>query len=132
MRISQIIGPGAIRDLVNALSNRLHARDNFAPDGTKGQVLTSNGSAAPPSFQDIQEGISKTIEEGASSGAGWVDSLIGPQGSIGLTGPGGPMIPTFIAAGTAFKVPVNMQALYAMTIDNEGILDVEGYLILVD
>lgn len=41
-------------------------------------------------------------------------------------------VPYFIAAGETFTVPEFKQALFAMTIDVEGILTVDGYLIEVD
>ena len=44
--------------------------------------------------------------------------------------PGG--VPYFIPAGTTFRVPEYLQSLFAMAIDCEGYLDVEGYLIEVD
>jgi hypothetical protein len=52
----------------------------------------------------------------------------------GSQGPalGAGMVPTFIAAGETFMVPANRQALFTMAIDNEGILDVEGFLVEVD
>lgn len=41
-------------------------------------------------------------------------------------------IPTFVAADKTFRVPATRQSLFAMPIDCEGYLDVEGYLIGVD
>ncbi len=70
MRVSQILGPNALRDIVNALANRLHAADNFAPDGEEGQVLTSNGLKEPPSFQDIGDTITREVTRIISSGGG--------------------------------------------------------------
>jgi hypothetical protein len=40
-------------------------------------------------------------------------------------------VPTYIGPSETFTVPANRQALYAMTIDCEGILDVEGFLLEV-
>lgn len=51
---------------------------------------------------------------------------------VAITDLGAGMVPTFIAAGETFTVPTNRQALYAMPIDNEGILIVDGFLINVD
>ena len=47
---------------------------------------------------------------------------------------GAGMVPTFIASGATFTVPDNKQALYAMTIDNEGTIDIgdNAYLVMVD
>jgi hypothetical protein len=41
-------------------------------------------------------------------------------------------VPYFIASGDTFTVPDFIQSLFTMTIDNEGTLDVVGYLIQVD
>lgn len=42
-----------LRQVVLALDNQLTARDNMAPEGTAGQVLTSNGPGQPPSYQNL-------------------------------------------------------------------------------
>lgn len=57
-------------------------------------------------------------------------SLLG-DGSWG-TPAGVGLVPYFIAPAETFKVPEFRQALYEMAIDNEGVLDVEGYLLEVD
>lgn len=63
-----------------------------------------------------------------------------PSGNItdvyrgnGTQGPaiGAGMVPTFITAGDTFIVPADHQALFAMTIDVEGMLEVDGYLVEV-
>lgn len=83
MRVSQVIGDihASIREIVNALANRLHAEDNFAPDGEVGQVLTSRGPNQPPNWQDGGAG---------ASGVQGPQGLIGPTGPTGATGPTGP------------------------------------------
>lgn len=50
----------------------------------------------------------------------------------GTYGRVGGFVPTFIAADDTFVVPDDSQALFAMTIDVEGTLEVDGYLIEVD
>ncbi len=55
--------------------------------------------------------------------------MIGSQGSDSEDGGG---VPYYIAPSDTFTVPEYIQALFAMLIDNEGILDVEGFLIEVD
>ncbi len=45
---------------------------------------------------------------------------------------GGGMVPYFIALNDIFTVPEFKQALFQMTIDVEGILEVDGFLIQVD
>lgn len=44
---------------------------------------------------------------------------------------GGDMVPYLIPENTVFTVPINKQALFSMTIDVEGILVVNGFLIQV-
>jgi hypothetical protein len=49
-----------------------------------------------------------------------------------IPGAGGGGVPYFIPSGSTFTVPLYVQALFSMTIDNEGIIDVDGFLIEVD
>lgn len=42
------------------------------------------------------------------------------------------MVPYYIAPGETFTIPEYKQALFAMNIDNEGILEIDGFLIEVD
>lgn len=44
---------------------------------------------------------------------------------------GGGMVPYLIPAGETFTVPVNKQGLFTITIDVQGTLIVDGYLIQV-
>jgi hypothetical protein len=53
----------AVLSVIRALSNNLSARDNFAPDGTSGQVLTSNGSGRPPSYQNIDAKVLEILRK---------------------------------------------------------------------
>jgi len=41
------------------------------------------------------------------------------------------MVPYRILSGETYTVPLNKQALFEMTIDNEGSLVVDGYLVMV-
>lgn len=50
---------------------------------------------------------------------------------VALTGTGG-LVPVFLASGDTFVVPANRQQTFAMTIDNEGTLEIDGYLVMVD
>lgn len=52
-------------------------------------------------------------------------------GTKGDKGDAGPMTPYFIASNEKFIVPEFDQSLFAMNIDNEGILEVNGFLIEV-
>lgn len=87
MRVSQVVKdiPATIRELVNALSNRLHAEDNFAPDGEAGQVLTSNGPDIPPSWKGVGSlplvpGEPTTVGGGGGGGGGGGVTL--PAGAV--------------------------------------------------
>jgi len=51
---------------------------------------------------------------------------------VGPRGPEGPMVPYFIASTETFSIPEFKQALFAMNIDNEGMLEIDGFLIEVD
>lgn len=43
----------------------------------------------------------------------------------------GLLVPLFIAADETFTVPENSQIPFMMTIDCEGLIDVEGFLVAV-
>ena len=65
----------------------------------------------------------------------WLDytaKLLGDSGvsNASLTGAGG-MVPYFIPEDETFTVPVNKQGLFSITIDVEGLLVVDGMLIMV-
>jgi hypothetical protein len=61
-------------------------------------------------------------------GTNWIGFIMGGGAASG-TAEG---VPLFIASGEVFTIPANRQVMYAMTIDNEGTLVVDGYLVLVD
>jgi hypothetical protein len=50
----------------------------------------------------------------------------------GPIGPAGPIVPYHIGINETFLVPLYKQALFSMNIDNEGIIEVDGFLIEVD
>lgn len=56
---------------------------------------------------------------------------MGPPGLRGIDGVNG-MVPYYIAPTESFNIPEYKQALFAMNIDNEGILEIDGFLIEVD
>jgi len=66
----------------------------------------------------------------------WLDytgKLLGDSGvSISSLTAGGSMMPYFIPGDETFTIPVNRQGLFAMTIEVEGMLVVDGMLIQVD
>ena len=126
----------SLRKLLQGLANGLTAKENFAPEGDRGQVLTSNGRNTPPSYQDIRGGISDEDEETLRGPKG--DP--GPQGPVGPAGATGPpgvagatgMVPTYIGEEETFTIPENRQALFYMDIVTDGILASDGYLVGVD
>lgn len=79
-----------LKEIINALSNRLTAQDNWGPEGEVGQVLTSRGPRdvdPPPHFSsiaDILRGIS--TQDGAV-----LAGIPGLTGAVGATGPQGPV-----------------------------------------
>lgn len=58
MKISTVVSDvrQTVRLMTTAMANGLRAADNFAGDGTVGQVLTSTGPNTPPSWQDASAG----------------------------------------------------------------------------
>ena len=142
MIVSQVIHSieSTVREIVNGLANRLTARDNWGPEGERGQVLTSNGPGEndlPPSFQDLADilgGITGDNAPGLVGPAGPAGPT-GPDGAAGADGPIGPagFMPTYIGPGETFTIPVNMQGLYALpiTIDVGGVMQIDGDLVLV-
>jgi len=77
--------------------------------------------------------INETIQllsllTGDGDGGGGGDTIPGPKGEPGVNG----MVPYYIAPSEIFNVPIYKQALFAMNIDNEGMLEVDGFLIEVD
>lgn len=93
-----------------------------------GLIDTSGGSGASIIINEIL-GFSP---DGGGSGGG--DGEMGPPGVAGAPGEDGVngMVPYFIALAETFTIPLYKQALFSMNIDNEGILDIEGFLIEVD
>jgi hypothetical protein len=95
-----------------------------------------------------------SLSSGSGSGSGGgggggtinnITQIIGLMGEEGPSGEDGPpgtgkdgidgangMVPYFIASDETFTVPEFKQALFSMNIDNEGILEVDGFLIEVD
>jgi hypothetical protein len=124
-----------VKDIIEALANRLTARDNWGPEGERFQVLTSNGPSEddpPPSFKnlaDILTGISVTNPDLLPG----LPGAAGPPGPPGADGANG-MMPTYIGAGETFTVPVNRQALWkeSVIVDTGGLLNVLGALVEVD
>lgn len=95
---------------------------NGVSDSVSTSVVISNtpgpqGPAGPPGFLSFDD----------SGGDGGDITLPGPRGIDGANG----MVPYFIALSEVFVIPLYKQALFEMNIDNEGILEVNGFLIEV-
>jgi hypothetical protein len=58
--------------------------------------------------------------------------VIQADGTVAWGQTTGAFVPTFIADDETFTVPANRQALFAIDIDNEGTLEINGFLIQVD
>jgi len=91
--------------------------------------ITSGGGSGA-TIQNITQVIQR-IDFGDGGGGGGGDGDVGPPGLRGIEGVNG-MVPYYIGPGNTFTVPLYKQALFEMNIDNEGFLDVEGFLIEVD
>jgi hypothetical protein len=90
---------------------------------------SSGGGSGSSSITNITNIIQQII--GGDGDSGINDVIPGPAGAAGAEGANG-MVPYSIALGETFTVPINKQALFAMNIDNSGILVVDGFLIEVD
>lgn len=64
----------------------------------------------------------------SDSGDGDSSIIPGPPGIDGANG----MVPYEIPLNTSFVVPINKQALFSMNIDNNGTLEIDGFLIEVN
>jgi hypothetical protein len=95
---------------------------------TKLNNTVGSGGSGGGTGTFITQNIIQQIIEGDGGGDGGGGDF-GPPGPAGLPGP---MVPYFIAIGEIFNVPIFKQALFAMNIDNNGIIDVDGFLIEVD
>lgn len=87
-------------------------------------AASSSGSSSATVINQV---IQQIISDSDSGGGGEP----GPPGIPGIDGANG-MIPYFIASTETFTIPLYKQAVFAMNIDNEGILVVDGFLIEVD
>lgn len=134
MRISRIAVLDKLHDkvseIIQALSNRLTARDNWGPEGNVGQILVSRGPRdvdPPPHFADISAVITPEVLQGIPGIAG----TPGPAGPAGADGANG-MIPLVIGVGEVFTVPTNRQAVFSEPMEILGELVIDGALTMVD
>ena len=135
MKIAQVIGKlsDKVQEILNALSNRLTAEDNFGPEGLKGYILTSNGprdTDPPPSYQNLADMLVSISAPDPTTGLPGLPGLQGPPGPQGPPGANG-MVPTYIAPAEVFTVPAFRQAVWAVPIVVDGVLVVDGALVPV-
>jgi hypothetical protein len=101
-----------------------------------GQVskLTADSAASSSSTNNSTTVINQIIQQLALGDDSSGDGEVGPPGVRGLDGNDGAngMVPYFIASSEIFIIPLFKQALFAINIDNEGILEIDGFLIEVD
>jgi hypothetical protein len=71
-------------------------------------------------------------QAGATSGDMAAQTVMMVMGTASSDSESGGFVPVFIPSGETFTVPEDKQALFAMTIDNEGTLVVDGYLVQVN
>jgi hypothetical protein len=95
--------------------------------GKSNEVLTTeiNNSGGTTINETVQL---LSLLTGDGDGGGSSDTIPGPKGEPGANG----MVPYYIAPSEIFNVPIYKQALFAMNIDNEGFLVIDGFLIEVD
>ena len=108
----------------NALYQVIHDLiGNLAKINTDVTTVTNNISS-------ITQVTQQTIVQmfGSEEGGGDSDSFPIPSPSSNSSDA---FIPYYIGPGETFVIPVNKQAVFAMNIDNEGILMVDGFLIEV-
>lgn len=88
---------------------------------------SGSGSGGGGGIVNVTNVIQQIISSDGDSGGDAI-SIPGAAGEDGVNG----MVPYFIATGEVFTVPEFKQALFSINIDNEGILEVDGFLIEVD
>lgn len=107
-----------ISQIISALQQVANAQSGTGGSGGGGSVvnnITNQNFAL--SFGDNEGGNDPMV-------------IPGPAGADGSGS--GEMVPYYVAPAEVFTVPIYKQALFGMNIDNEGILDIEGFLIEVD
>lgn len=79
MKIDRLVRDAlaTLKRVAIALDNNLTAQDNFGPEGTAGQVLTSNGPNLPPSYQS---------GGGGGGGSIWHNGAGAPAPALGSDG----------------------------------------------
>lgn len=106
--------------MIGAL-NQLQAQINAITGGDVTNIINNTTV--------IQQMLGSPLGDDSSSGE---DGFPGVQGIPGIPGENGPLMPYFIATGETLTVPLYKQGLFSVPIDNEGTIDVDGYLVEVN
>lgn len=100
--------PATVKALAAATGSGFYNSSGVFRSVAAGEV-TFNPTTSGLSATDVQAAVDEVAARPASSG-----------------------VPYFVAPGDTYSVPENEQALFAMTIDCEGYIAVDGHLIGVD
>jgi hypothetical protein len=101
----------------------------MAEINTEVNGLSSGSSSSSSSSTIVNQLIQQLNFDSGSNDANNDDLTIpGPQGIDGVNG----IVPYFIALSDKYTIPEFKQALFAMNINVEGILEIDGFLIEVD
>lgn len=96
-------------------------------DEVNGVISGGGSSGGTTNITQIIQQLSLDSGSGGDSSGSDI-SIPGPAGPAGENG----MVPYYIATGETFVIPIYKQALFAMNIDNNGTLEIDGFLIEVD
>lgn len=130
------ISTDATRNLTGIVAAEVSRRLVLENVGTENLVLVHDATSTAanrflaPNSENLTLGPNASVElvyDLTSERWRILDPSAGSATSIS-----GGMVPYYIGPGETFSVPEFRQALYAMLIDVEGTLDVEGYLLEVD
>ena len=113
-----------------------------SPDGSYWQEWPITGDVLGTNAISVHIQLYGSEAYGAEGGLSvfrlWHGAGMGVQrrsGGIANTGSGGTLsafVPTYISPGETFTVPVNRQAAYALPIINDGVMIIDGNLVMVD
>ena len=110
----------ALYEVIAALIRRVKELAN--------EVDNSGSSTVTQQITQVIQFMDPSGDSGGGSGDGEVLMI----NSNNNDGSSGGMMPFFIPLDETFIIPENKQGLFEMTIDVEGILQVDGFLIQVD
>ena len=123
-RLKSVLLTSGLQQTNNALWQVINSLIDAIGQAT-GALTTQINNAGGTTINETIQLLS--LITGDSDGGGG-DTIPGPRGEPGVNG----MVPYYIAPSQIFNIPIYKQALFAMNIDNEGILEIDGFLIEVD